>query len=217
MNSPLGLRDRFIKRAIDMFMAGAALIVLAPLMLAIGLAVRLTSPGPALFRQERIGRFGQSFTIFKFRSMTADNDDSAHRALVLAELNAEGPGTSDGVFKLENDPRVTSFGALLRRTSLDELPQLYNVLLGNMSLVGPRPMIDWEVELIPQTQAATRSRVRPGLTGLWQVSGRNHLSTPEMLELDCQYVERLESEGLGVDTEILVASPNAVLQGGGAR
>lgn len=214
---PLGRRG--MKRAMDLVIAAAAAVVSAPVMVAASVAVRAGSGSPVLFRQQRIGRDGRPFTLYKFRSMAVDNDDSAHRALITAELadpNA-APGTSDGVFKLERDPRVTTVGAFLRRTSIDELPQLWNVLRGDMSIVGPRPLIDWEHQLLPEELAEVRTRVRPGLTGLWQVSGRNYLSTPEMLQLDRDYVHGLRTRGLRVDLKILAATPTALISGGGAR
>ncbi len=211
--------QRSYKRLLDVVVASAGLVVATPIMAAAAAAVGVGSRGPVLFRQRRIGRDGRPFTLYKFRTMTVDNDDSAHRALVAAELSdpGSGPGTSDGVFKLENDPRVTRVGALLRRTSIDELPQLWNVIRGDMSIVGPRPLIDWEHDLLPPELAAIRSRVRPGLTGRWQVSGRNYLSTLEMLQLDQDYVLDLVDRGVRIDLEILAATPAAVISGGGAR
>ncbi len=219
MTQALKARDRAVKRGLDVVVASLGLVVTAPLVAVLAAAVRATSPGPALFAQTRIGRDGQPFTLWKLRSMSIGNDDSAHRAMVAAELADPdaAPDTSDGVFKLEDDPRVTPVGRLLRRTSLDELPQLWNVVRGDMSLVGPRPLIDWEHELLPLEQANVRTRVRPGLTGKWQVSGRNHLSTPAMLLLDQEYVHDLATRGLRADVEILVATPAVLVNGGGAR
>src|SRR5690606_12664276 len=138
------------KRAMDVVVAGIALTALGPLMLLIGAAVRLTSRGPALFRQERVGLRGEPFTMLKFRSMVVDNDDSAHRELCTRQLlGDEDSAAEDGVFKLDDDPRVTAVGRWLRRLSLDELPQLINVLRGDMSIVGPRPALQWEVDLYP--------------------------------------------------------------------
>ncbi len=219
MTATLTLSTRGYKRLLDVIVASGTLVLAAPIMAAAAIAVGIGSDGPVLFRQRRIGRNGQPFTLYKFRSMTVDNDDSAHRALVAAELTEpkSAAGTSDGVFKLENDPRVTRVGAVMRRTSIDELPQLWNVIRGDMSIVGPRPLIDWEHDLLPAQMAAVRSRVRPGLTGRWQVSGRNYLSTPEMLELDREYVLDLVDRGVLTDLEILAATPAAVIGGGGAR
>ena len=152
--------------------------------------------------------------MLKFRTMAVDNADDAHREMVKNELGANAePGTSDGLFKLENDPRVTWVGAWLRRSSLDELPQLWNIVRGDMALVGPRPSLPWEVELF-EPRFRDRERVRPGLTGLWQVSGRNRLSMRDMLELDLEYVR---SWSLVTDLGILIHTPAAVLRGDGAR
>jgi lipopolysaccharide/colanic/teichoic acid biosynthesis glycosyltransferase len=202
------------KRAIELTLTIGVLITLGPLFLVIAALVRATSDGPILFRQERVGRDGHRFTMLKFRTMVVDNDDDAHRQMVESEFAADAdPGTSDGVFKLENDPRVTWVGAWLRRSSLDELPQLWNVVRGDMALVGPRPSLPWEVDLF-EPRFRDRERVRPGLTGLWQVSGRNRLSTLDMLELDLEYVR---SWSLATDLSILVQTPAAVLRGDGAR
>jgi lipopolysaccharide/colanic/teichoic acid biosynthesis glycosyltransferase len=190
------------------------LAVLSPLLLLIAALVRVTSRGPILFRQERIGQHGELFTMLKFRSMVVDNADDAHRTMVERELQSDCEAdTSDGVFKLENDPRVTLVGRWLRRYSLDELPQLWNVVLGDMALVGPRPSLPWEVELF-EPRFRDRELVRPGLTGLWQVSGRNQLSMREMLQLDLEYVH---SWTVATDVAILTRTPAAVLRGDGAR
>ncbi|HLU53563.1 MAG TPA: sugar transferase [Acidimicrobiia bacterium] len=202
------------KRAMDVVVAGIALTALGPLMLLIGAAVRLTSRGPALFRQERVGLRGEPFTMLKFRSMVVDNDDSAHRELCTRQLlGDEDSAAEDGVFKLDDDPRVTAVGRWLRRLSLDELPQLINVLRGDMSIVGPRPALQWEVDLYPPRHLR-RLAVRPGITGLWQVSGRNRLSMLEMLDLDVRYVDDWSLWG---DIMILLATPAALLRGDGAR
>jgi lipopolysaccharide/colanic/teichoic acid biosynthesis glycosyltransferase len=176
--------------------------------------VRCTSPGPVLFRQARIGLHGQPFVMFKFRTMRDGCSDEPLRELNLAELQGNAdPGTSDGIFKLENDPRVTAAGRVLRRFSIDELPQLFNVLRGEMSLVGPRPALPWEVELFTPEQRRRHECV-PGITGLWQVSGRNRLSMREMLDLDLLYVERRSTL---LDVRILLRTPLVVLFDIGAR
>ena len=184
-------RQDAAKRALDVVLASVALVALSPLLLLIAAAVRLSSPGPAIFRQERLGRGGRTFVLLKFRSMRAGVDDVAHREYVTSLLTQEMPATGGqrGLYKLEEDPRVTRVGAVLRRTSLDELPQLINVLKGHMSLVGPRPVLAWEAELFDEAEK-TRFLVRPGVTGLWQVSGRNQLSMRRALELDTEYVRR---------------------------
>ena len=177
-------------RVLDVVLAVVLIIVLLPVMLAIALAIRLDSPGPVLFRQRRLGRELRPFTINKFRTMYSGADHSEHRSFVQQLIGGSanpqhhryGP-----MFKLTADPRVTRVGVLLRQTSLDELPQLFNVLLGHMSLVGPRPCLDYEVERYP-AEAFERFSVLPGLTGLWQVSGRCQLTFEEMIALDVKYV-----------------------------
>jgi lipopolysaccharide/colanic/teichoic acid biosynthesis glycosyltransferase len=184
-------RQYAAKRVLDVVLASVALVVLSPLLLLIAAAVRLSSPGPAIFRQERVGRGGRTFVLLKFRSMRAGVADVAHREYVTSLLTDTTPATGGrrGLYKLEDDPRVTRVGAVLRRTSLDELPQLINVLKGDMSLVGPRPVLAWEAELFDEAEKI-RFGVRPGVTGLWQVSGRNRLSMRRALELDAEYVRR---------------------------
>jgi lipopolysaccharide/colanic/teichoic acid biosynthesis glycosyltransferase len=184
-------RQDVAKRVLDVVLASVALVVLSPLLLLIAAAVRLGSPGPAIFRQERLGRGGRTFVLLKFRSMRAGVADVAHREYVTSLLTDEAPSTGGrrGLYKLEDDPRVTRVGAALRRSSLDELPQLINVVKGDMSLVGPRPVLAWEAELFDEAEK-TRFGVRPGVTGLWQVSGRNRLSMRRALELDAEYVRR---------------------------
>lgn len=202
-----------VKRILDTAVASVLLLVLSPLLVVTAVAVKLTSRGPTLFKQERIGLNGNTFHMLKFRSMVVDNSDAEHRAMNRRELMGEDVADEDGVHKLANDPRVTPIGTVIRRYSIDELPQLWNVVRGEMSLVGPRPSLDWEVELY-DTRHRRRELVRPGLTGLWQVSGRNQLSMLQMLELDVQYVESLSIIG---DMRILIRTPAAVLSGGGAR
>jgi len=199
------------KRALDLVGAALLLLVLWPVVVAAGLAVRATSPGPMLFRQERVGRDGRIFTMLKLRTMRSDSSDRAHRAYVAALLSGEAVAV-DGLYKLQGDDRVTRVGRLLRRTSLDELPQVWNVLRGHMSLVGPRPALPWEVDLFPPW-ARQRFEVRPGITGLWQVSGRSRLSMLDGLILDVQYVRR---QSLLFDLLILVRTVGAVC-GRGAR
>lgn len=176
------------RRAFDLALTVPLLLVIAIPMLAIGALVRIHSPGPALHRQDRVGLGGRTFTMYKFRSMCLDAGDGPLRELIAAELAGLNTGV-DGSFKLATDPRVTRVGRFLRRTSLDELPQLLNVLRGDMALVGPRPCLAWEADMFP-AQFHTRFEVLPGMTGLWQVSGRSELSTPQMLALDVDYVRR---------------------------
>ena len=196
---------RALKVAFDYSATSVLLLLLGPLMMGLALAVRLTSRGPALFRQTRVGTDGQEFTVYKFRSMVVDAEQ---RRGALAEAN-EGNGV---LFKIRQDPRVTRIGRVLRKYSLDELPQLLNVLRGNMSLVGPRPPLPSEVAGYSRTEIR-RLRVRPGMTGLWQVSGRSDLTWEESLRLDLRYVDNWS---LALDLSILWRTVRAVTQGSGA-
>jgi len=177
-------------RLLDVALALIALVVLAPVMALIAGVIRLTSPGPAVFRQVRVGHRLQVFEIYKFRTMRVNCDDLVHREFVTRMLKGDDPRSQpgSGLYKLEVDLRLTAVGAVLRRTSLDELPQLINVLRGDMSLVGPRPVLPWEVELF-DSQFLGRFDAKPGITGLWQVCGRNRLPMQEALKLDLQYVQ----------------------------
>jgi exopolysaccharide biosynthesis polyprenyl glycosylphosphotransferase len=179
-----------VKRAVDVVGAGVLLLMAGLPMLVISLIIRLTSPGPILFRQERVGMDGKRFELLKFRSMTAGASDQVHRDFMFQMLSSTATsdeGTSS-FFKLTNDPRITKIGKVLRRYSIDELPQLLNVLKGDMSLVGPRPALAYEVDLYEDWQLR-RLDVLPGMTGLWQVSGRSRLSPADMLRLDVHYAE----------------------------
>jgi lipopolysaccharide/colanic/teichoic acid biosynthesis glycosyltransferase len=202
------------KRVLDLAVTCPLLLLSAPLMIGVTVLIRLTSRGPALIRQIRIGQNERPFTMFKFRTMYRDADDAPLRQMNIRELLGDPePATSDGVFKLEADQRITKVGRLLRRFSVDELPQLFNVLRGEMSLVGPRPSLPWEVELFTPEQRR-RHECPPGITGLWQVSGRNRLSMPEMLALDLVYTR---SRSLRLDLWILWRTPRAVLFDRAAR
>jgi exopolysaccharide biosynthesis polyprenyl glycosylphosphotransferase len=193
------------KRAIDFTIALVGLIVSAPLTLLIALAIKLDSPGPVLFRQVRVGKGGRDFVLYKFRSMCEGAEEEQQ---TLTDLNeAEGP-----IFKIRHDPRCTRVGKFLRRTSLDELPQLYNVLRGEMSLVGPRPPLPAEVESYEEWHKK-RMEVSPGLTGLWQVSGRSELTFDEMVLLDIYYIENWSA---ALDTEIFLRTIPKVIFGKGA-
>ena len=174
--------ERAIKRGFDVLAAAALIVVLSPLLVALAIGVRLTSDGPVLFRQLRIGLRGTPFNMLKFRSMVSDAD-----AQLMGLLAAQGTENTP-LFKIQDDPRITRLGAVLRRYSLDELPQLFNVLNGSMSLVGPRPQVPGEVELYDNA-AKRRLYVKPGITGLWQTSGRSNLSWEESIRLDLYYVE----------------------------
>jgi lipopolysaccharide/colanic/teichoic acid biosynthesis glycosyltransferase len=193
------------KRALDVLGSLAALLVLSPLLILVGLLVRLDG-GPAIFAQTRVGRHGREFKMFKFRSMRADAEK--HLAALLADNKHEGGVT----FKIKHDPRVTRVGRLLRRYSLDELPQFYNVLIGDMSLVGPRPPVPREVA---KYTLADRRRlsVNPGITCIWQISGRAEIDFPGQVLLDVNYIE---SQSLREDMRILAKTPRAVVFGPGA-
>jgi lipopolysaccharide/colanic/teichoic acid biosynthesis glycosyltransferase len=203
------------KRLFDLVAAALILIVSAPVMLTIAVAVRLSSPGGALFRQTRLGLGERPFLLYKFRTMYTGCPDDIHRFYVQRLLSDDGsaPREADGVFKIEADPRITPIGAFLRRTSLDELPQLFNVLRGDMSLVGPRPVLPWEADLF-STGHRARFRVPAGVTGLWQVSGRNRLTMKEALDLDVTYVQR---RGFTTDLLILLRTVPVVLRRRGVR
>jgi lipopolysaccharide/colanic/teichoic acid biosynthesis glycosyltransferase len=194
------------KRAIDISCALLLLIFSLPLFLLIAIVVRLGSPGPILFRQQRMGASGRLFVMYKFRTMVADNDSSIHQDYYSNLIRGDAQPTNS-IFKLVDDPRIIRTGRLLRRFSLDELPQLLNVLQGNMSLVGPRPPIPYEVELY-NPRERLRLQATPGLTGLWQVSGRNRLTFQQMVELDLTYIERWS---LWLDLWIILRTPLAVL------
>lgn len=204
--------ERLARAAMDVLGSALALVVLLPILLLIGLWVRLESPGPALLRQTRVGLGLRPFTLYKFRTMRINSDDRAHRALITAEL--AGTNTLvQGSTKVPHDARVTRAGRVLRRTSLDELPQLLNVLTRSMSLVGPRPCLPWEAELFP-AEFHERFTVRPGITGLWQIRGRTTLGTLDMLRLDVEYVRTRRLSG---DVRILLATIPSMLRGDGAR
>lgn len=207
-----------VKRAMDVFGSGLALIMLAPLLVLIAAAIKASSNGPIFFRQKRVGQHGQCFTFLKFRSMYVNNDASQHKQYVrqlIAGQAAKSPSTdpNGGVFKLTNDPRITRVGRFLRRTSLDELPQFLNVIRGEMSLVGPRPAIPYEVEAYDIWHRRRVLEAKPGITGLWQVQGRSRVGFDEMVRLDLRYV-RCWSPWL--DLKILLQTPKAVMDGTGA-
>jgi lipopolysaccharide/colanic/teichoic acid biosynthesis glycosyltransferase len=196
----------------DVVVSSLLLVLFLVPMLLIAVAVHLEDKGPAFFRQERVGLGGGRFTLFKFRTMFRGGDDRELRELIARELRGEDT-VENGSSKLNNDSRVTRTGAFLRKTSLDELPQLLNVLRGDMTLVGPRPCLSWEAEMFPE-EFEPRFSVPPGLTGLWQVSGRSTLGTLDMLRLDVRYVE---SRSLRSDADILLRTVPALLRSNGAR
>jgi lipopolysaccharide/colanic/teichoic acid biosynthesis glycosyltransferase len=213
--APEAAKDLYFKRAFDVLIASLLLIIALPVLLVVAAVVRLTSPGPSLFRQTRVGRHGDPFTLLKFRTMYHGSGDAAHKEYVRELLTGEepAPGGPKGLYKLEGDSRITRAGHLLRRTSLDELPQLINVLRGEMSLVGPRPALTWEAEMFDPVHRQ-RFEVAPGLTGLWQVSGRNWLTMRQGLDLDVEYVQRCS---FWLDLQILARTVPAVLSLRGAR
>lgn len=206
------------KRLIDITGSLSALVVLAPIMAAIAAAVKLSSKGPILFKQQRVGRYGRNFSFWKFRSMQCNNNTAIHEEFVktlIAGQNgaAAQPGNTQKSFKIKNDPRVTPIGRFLRRTSLDELPQLFNVLIGDMSLVGPRPPIPYEVKYYDIWHRRRLLAAKPGITGLWQVNGRSRVGFDDMVRLDLKYAT---SWSLWLDFKILLQTPRAVLGGEGA-
>lgn len=209
----------WFKRALDIFGSAALLLVLSPILIATAIAVRVTSPGAAIFKQQRLGRCGQPFQIYKFRSMSAKNDDKSHREYVakliqgnLAEIN-QGDAANP-VYKMTRDPRITAVGHFIRKTSIDELPQLFNVLLGDMSLVGPRPPLRYEAEKYQVWHLRRILEVRPGITGLWQVIGRSTTSFDEMVRLDLRYIREWS---FWMDLRILLQTVRVVvMRSGGA-
>ncbi len=195
-----------IKRLADFTLALIALIILSPLLITVGIIVKLTSEGPIIFSQTRVGRFGKHFRIYKFRSMYKDAE--RHKE----ELMRQGKSKDKLRFKDENDPRITPFGRIIRKTSIDELPQLVNILLGDMSIVGPRPPTPDEVRNY-KLEYRKRFNVIPGLTGLWQVSGRSDVQTPEQMELDKKYIA---SRSILFDVYIILKTIPAIFTGKGA-
>ena len=210
--------SRGIKRLMDVTGSLVLLVLLSPVFFIIAAAIKLTSRGPILFKQQRVGEHGTPFTFLKFRSMYVNNDASKHKEYVRqliagqAEKNPAN-GSKEGIFKLTNDPRITRVGSFLRRTSLDELPQFLNVLRGEMSLVGPRPPVPYEVEAYATWHRRRLLEAKPGITGLWQVQGRSRVGFDDMVRLDLQYA-RLSSPWL--DVKILLQTPKAVIAGDGA-
>jgi len=205
-----------VKRAIDMVGSLIALAMLSPVFAAVAVAVKLTSPGPIFFRQERIGKLMTPFRMLKFRTMRANNDPAIHHQFVSSFITSgarTAVASDHGLFKIANDPRVTPVGRFLRRTSLDELPQLWNVLRGDMSLVGPRPPIQYEVDQYKSWHTRRVVEVKPGITGLWQVKGRSRTTFDEMVRLDLQYAR---TYSFWTDMRILLATPRAVISGKGA-
>jgi len=205
-----------LRRAFDVLFAVALILLLSPILIAVAVAVRLDSRGPALFRQRRVGYREKEFTLFKFRSMRVDADPRGHREYVTALINgaeANPDGGRENLYKLAVDNRITAVGRWIRHWSLDELPQLFNVVRGDMTLVGPRPAISYEVAEYPSWYRE-RFSVKPGLTGYWQVSGRSERTYEEMVRLDIEYAKR---RSLGLDLSILLKTPWVVLSRKGAE
>ena len=221
----LGKLLTFTKRLMDIIGSLMLLVLGSPILLMVATAVKLSSKGPILYRQQRIGQYGKPFTFLKFRSMYVDNDPSVHRDYVVqliagqaqrhpANGNGNGNGNGSGVYKLTNDKRITPIGAFLRRTSIDELPQLFNVLKGEMSLVGPRPAIPYEVAAYQTWHRRRVLEVKPGITGLWQVDGRGRVKFDDMVRLDLRYAREWSP---WLDLKILLRTPRAVIGGSGAH
>jgi lipopolysaccharide/colanic/teichoic acid biosynthesis glycosyltransferase len=207
-----------VKRTVDILGSSIMLILLAPLFFVIALAIKISSRGPVFYRQQRVGRYGQTFIFLKFRSMIMNNDCNVHKDFVT-QLIASKLGetarqeSSSGIYKLTNDKRITRVGKVLRRTSLDELPQFLNVLKGEMSLVGPRPPIPYELAAYQTWHRQRLLAVKPGITGLWQVMGRSSVRFDEMVRLDLRYASTWTP---WLDLKILLRTPGAVIRGSGA-
>jgi lipopolysaccharide/colanic/teichoic acid biosynthesis glycosyltransferase len=206
--------ERALKRAMDVFGSLAALMVFLPAFAIIALLVKLTSDGPVLFCQKRVGQYGKEFKFFKFRTMYVDNDSGIHREYVAKLIAGGGDmGKGKGIYKLINDPRITPLGRYLRKTSLDELPQFVNVLKNDMSLVGPRPPLPYEYERYQVWHKRRVLELKPGLTGLWQVEGRSRTTFDEMVRMDIKYAN---ISSIWVDLKILFQTPAAMFSGRGA-
>jgi len=213
---------RAVKRAIDILGSATVLLLLSPVLLLIALAIKLTSPGPILFRQKRVGQYGVPFTCLKFRSMVTGNDPRIHMEFVKqfiaggsghGAVDLNGAASNGKVYKITKDPRLTRVGQFLRKTSLDELPQFWNVLRGDMSMVGPRPPISYELQAYDIWHRRRLLEMKPGITGLWQVNGRSRLAFDDMVRLDLRYAR---TWSLWLDLKILLQTPRVVLSGDGA-
>jgi lipopolysaccharide/colanic/teichoic acid biosynthesis glycosyltransferase len=207
-----------VKRIMDLAGSAFALTILSPLFLLLALAIKCTSRGPVLFRQERLGQFGVPFVFLKFRSMHVSNSPAIHRDFVRSFIAGNQPNglaaaTRKPCFKITNDPRITPLGRFMRRTSLDELPQFWNVLRGEMSLVGPRPPIPYEIEAYEAWHRRRIYEAKPGITGSWQVHGRSRTTFDEMVRLDLRYAREWSP---ALDLKILMRTPRAVCSGDGA-
>src|SRR6185503_13521831 len=202
-----------LKRVLDIAGSAALMVMLLPVYLVVAALVKLTSDGPVFFRQDRVGRIGQPFRMLKFRTMKVNSDSAIHQKYVSDFISSSDRLDKSGVFKIVNDPRVTSIGSLLRKTSLDELPQFWNVLRGDMSLVGPRPPLAYEVQQYKPWHYRRVLEAKPGITGLWQVTGRSRTTFDDMVRLDLRYAR---TWSVWTDVKILLATPRAVISGKGA-
>jgi exopolysaccharide biosynthesis polyprenyl glycosylphosphotransferase len=210
--------SRLLKRIIDVVGSLLALALLSPVLVVVAFLTKLTSKGPVLFRQQRLGQYGAPFTFLKFRSMYANNDPKVHQEYVARLIAGNGElkqpdGNGNGAYKLTNDSRITPLGKFLRKTSLDELPQFLNVLKGEMSLVGPRPPVRYEFDRYRIWHKPRVLEIKPGITGLWQVEGRSKTTFDEMVRLDLRYAR---SWSIWLDLKILLQTPKAVFSGEGA-
>lgn len=210
----------FIKRFIDVVGSVIGLIIFSPLFIIISLCIRLTSKGPIFFRQERVGQFGKRFNFLKFRTMYVNNDSSIHQEYIKKFILEQGSYDAkngdrgkENVYKIKDDPRVTPIGRFLRKSSMDELPQFINVLNGEMSLIGPRPPLPYEVKIYNIWHKRRITEVKPGITGLWQGNGRSSTTFDEMVRLDIRYIKEWS---IWLDIKILFQTPRAVLVGKGA-
>ena len=203
----------FAKRSVDLIGSIFGILLFSPVFIVIPILIKLTSKGPVLFRQERAGKGGKTFSFLKFRSMYVNNDATIHKDFVTDFIKGNIKESADGqkpVFKIKNDPRITPIGRFLRKTSLDEIPQFINVLMGDMSLVGPRPSIPYEVEQYDLWHRRRVLEVKPGITGLWQVEGRSSLTFDNMVRLDLQYIKRCS---FFLDMKLLIKTPFMLVKG----
>lgn len=208
-------KSRVLKRAVDILGSIFALILFSPVFVIIAVLIKLTSKGPILFSQKRVGQYGRMFNFYKFRSMYPDNDHTIHKEYVTSLIaGKEGLKQKNQSYKLENDPRITPFGKFIRRTSLDEIPQFVNVLKGDMSLVGPRPPVPYEFASYRPWHKRRVLEIQPGLTGLWQVKGRSRTTFDEMVRMDIRYAE---TQSLLQDVKIILMTPAAMFSGKGAQ
>jgi lipopolysaccharide/colanic/teichoic acid biosynthesis glycosyltransferase len=207
-------RDNHLRRIIDIIGSIAALIFLFPVFVVIAIVIKSTSKGPVLYCQKRVGQFGHLFDFFKFRSMQVDNDPTIHQAYVAKLIEGSGETKqANGAYKLVDDPRVTKVGRFLRKTSLDELPQFFNVLRGDMTLVGPRPPVPYEFAKYRPWHRRRVLEIKPGLTGLWQIKGRSRTTFDEMVRMDIRYAQ---SRSVMQDIKIILLTPGAMFSGNGA-